>query len=184
MAKTNNNAKPANAAPTDWNAEARIAEKAAKEKGGSRGDMLQKCMKAVLAQSPAGELLRATAGAAGAQAFVEQPRNVLAKLPKLAQCIAAGTPWCSRDGLAPESRRKEDASIAVALVAYGAGNSRQKEIVAHALTRYPVGANAQMPAAMEALAFFGIVERKPGGKRNADYAIRKPAVADKLIPQA
>jgi hypothetical protein len=181
MAKNQTNQKPAT---IDWNAEAKIAEKAAKEKGGSRGDMLQRCMKSVMGESPAGKLLRESAGAAGAQAFIESPRNVLAKLPKLAGCIAAGTAWCSESALLPENRRKEDASVAVALVAHGAGNSRQKEIVAHALTRYPGGANAQMPAAMEALAFFGIVARKAGGKRNADYEIVDRARADALIPHA
>lgn len=166
----------------DWNAESARIETAAKSKGGSWGDQVQRAGKAAADNTPAGELLRKACGDAGAQALIEQSRNVLAKLPRLAQCIAAGTPWCSAAGMGADGRRKEDASVVVALAGLGAGNSRQKEVVAHAHSRYPGGANAQMPAALEALAFFGIVKRKEGGKRNADYELRDSKRAEKLMP--
>lgn len=176
--------KPAQAAtgPVDWNAESARIDAAAKSKGGSWGDQVKRAGDAAAANTPAGELLRKACGDAGAQALIEQSRNVLAKLPRLAQCIAAGTPWCSAAGMSTDGRRKEDASVVVALAGLGAGNSRQKEVVAHAAARYPGGANAQMPAALEALAFFGIVRRKEGGKRNADYELRDSKRAEKLMP--
>lgn len=157
---------------------------AAKEKAGSRGNALQRCAEYANGDTAGGKLIREACGEAGGQALIEQPRNVLVKLPKLATCIAAKTPWCSLAGMDPNARNKEDASVAVALVGLGAGNARQKENVAQAIKRYPGGANAQMPAALEALAFLGVVDRKPGGKRNAEYAIRAPAKADALIPTA
>lgn len=166
----------------DWNREAARIEAAAKEKAGSRGDALAKAGKAAAADTPAGKLIREACGDAGGQALIEQPRNVLVKIPRLAVHIASGEPWCSAAGLLPDARRKEDASVPVALVNLGAGEARQKANVQAALARYPGGANAQMPAALEALAFMGVVERKPGGKRNAEYAIKRPAVANKLIP--
>lgn len=180
MANKNQNAR--NATALDWSAESARIEAAAKEKAGSRGDALQRVGKAMAGDTDSAKLLRDACGEAGAQAVIEQPRNVLAKLPRLAQCIAAGTAWCSASALDPTNRRKEDASIVVALASLGAGNGRQKEHVAHAMARYPGGANAQMPAALEALAFFGIVERKAGGKRNADYALADSKRADRLMP--
>lgn len=185
MAKKNDNAQtPAPAIARNWEKEAARIEAAAKEKPGSRGDALMRAGKAAAQDTPAGKLIREACGDAGAQALIEQPRNVLAKIPTLATHIAAGTPWCSRAGLDPANRRKEDASVPVALAGLMNGEERQKANVAAALGRYPGGANAQMPAALEALAFMGVVERKPGNKRNAEYVIRKPAVANKLIPSA
>lgn len=187
MSKSKTSNKPARATQAtslDWNAEGARIEAAAKEKAGSRGDALQRVGRFLAGDSAAAGLLRAACGDAGAQAVIEQPRNVLAKLPRLAACIAASTPWCSAAGLLPENRRKEDASVVIALAGLGAGNARQKENVAAALHRYPGGANAQMPAALEALAFVGIVERKVGGKRNAEYAIADQKRADALLPQA
>ena len=187
MSKQTNNPKPARnakGASLDWNAEGARMETAAKEKAGSRGNALDKCRQFIATDTPAAKLLRDAAGDAGAQAFIEQPRNVLAKLPRLAVHVAQGTPWCSMSALGPEGRRKEDASVVVALAGLGAGNTRQKENVAQALGRYPGGANAQMPAALEALAFVGIVERVPGSKRNADYKLIDAARAEKLMPRA
>lgn len=173
-----------NAVALDWNKEVARMDSSAKDKGGSRGDALGRVAKFIGQDTPASALLRSAAGDAGAQAFIDQPRNVLAKLPKLATCIASKQPWCSAAGLSPDNRRKEDASVAIALGSLGAGDERQKGIVAAALTRYPGGANAQMPAALEACALMGIVERKPGGPRNAEYAIADSKRAALLIPQS
>lgn len=170
-------------AALDWSAESARMEASAKEKGGSRGDALGRVAKFIGSDSPAAALLRSAAGEAGAQAFIDAPRNVLAKLPKLAQHIAAGTPWCSLEGMTDKGSRKEDASVPVALGGLGAGDERQKGIIAQAMKRYPGGANAQMPAALDACAFFGIVERKPGSARNAEYTIADRARADALIPR-
>ncbi len=170
----------------DWNAEVASMEAAAKEKGErspSRGDALGRVAKFIAGDDAAALLLREAAGEAGAQTFIDAPRNVLAKLPKLARCLAAGQPWCSRAGLDPSATRKEDASVAVALGSLGAGDDRQKAIIASALKRYPGGANAQMPAALDACAIMGIVERKPGGPRSCEYAIVDAARANSLIPQ-
>ena len=172
------------AAALDWGKETARMEASAKEKGGTRGDQLGKVAKFIAGDSAASQLLRNAAGERGAQAFIDAPRNVLAKLPKLAACVVAGEPWCSRAGLDPANKRKEDASVAVALGSLGAGDDRQKAIVAAALARYPGGANAQMPAALDACAFVGIVERKQGSTRNAEYAIKDAKRAAKLIPAA
>lgn len=170
------------ASALDWNAEAGKVVQAAKEKGGSRGDLLGKIGSLLTAQTPQAEFLRTRCGEAGAQAIIEQPRNVLAKLPKLATCITAGTQWCSLAGLEPSGVRKEDASVVVALNALGAGNDRQKNVIAEAMKRYTGGANAQMGASLEALTFAGIVERAPGSARNASYRIVDKAKADALMP--
>ena len=168
----------------DWVAEVATMNTAAKDKfAGSRGDALGKVATFIADdKSAAAQLLRTAAAQTGAQLFIDSPRNVLSKLPKLATCIAAGTPWCSVSALQPENKRKEDASVAVALFALGAGNARQKAIVAEASKRYVGGANAQMPAALDACVIMGIVERKPGGPRNAEYVIADAERAAKLIP--
>lgn len=88
---------------------------------------------------------------------------MLAKLPRLATCIASQQPWCSAAALDPSATRKEDASVAIALIHLGAGNARQKMIVAEAQARYRGGASAQMPAALDACCILGVIERKPGG---------------------
>lgn len=171
------------AAALDWNKEAARMEASAKEKGGSRGDALGRIAKGITADTPAAALMRQHAGEAGAQAFIDCPRNVLAKLPKLAGRIASKQPWCSLEALTEAGRRKEDASVAVALGGLGAGDERQKGIIAQAIKRYPGGANAQMPAALDACAFFGIVARKQEGGRNAEYTIADAKRAALLIPQ-
>lgn len=172
------------AASLDWTQETARMEAAAKEKGGSRGDALAKVAKAITADTPAAALMRKAAGDAGAQAFIEQPRNVLAKLQPLADCISGKRPWCDAKDLDKANARQKDASVAVALVGLGAGTERQKSVVASAINRYPGGANAQMPAALEALAFFGIVKRLPGGQRNAEYVVADEKRAALLIPSA
>jgi hypothetical protein len=190
MSKNTNKNKPAPVAAAaraslDWNAEVGMMEAAAKQKAGSRGNALHAVSKLVAQDAPTAAFLRECAGAAGAQAFIEQPRNVLVKLGKLAGCIVSGNPWCSAADVLPENRRKADASVVVALVGLGAGSTRQRDNVAAAMTRYPGGANAQMPAALEALRFCGVVARKEGGsKRNADYELADKARADKLLPTA
>lgn len=177
-------AKPARAAKINWPDEVATMNTAAKDKfAGSRGDALGKVATYIADdKSPGALLLRAAAAQTGAQLFIDSPRNVLAKLPKLATCIAAAQPWCSVSALLPENKRKEDASVAIALVGLGAGNARQKAIVAEASKRYPGGANAQMPAALDACVILGIVERKAGGPRNAEYVIADEVRASKLIP--
>lgn len=171
------------AAALDWGKETARMEASAKEKGGTRGDQLGKIAKFVASEQPASILLRNAAGERGAQAFIDAPRNVLAKLQKLAECVVNGTPWCSREALDPANKRSADASVAVALHSLGAGDERQKQVVAAAMARYPGGANAQMPAALDACAFVGIVERKQGGStRNAEYSIKNRKLADKLLP--
>lgn len=177
------NAVQAQVGQVDWQAEAHRAVQAAKDKPGSRGNLLAKVAGILLDPSPKGDVLRAGCGEAGAQRIIEAPRNVLAKLDKLCSKVAAGTPWCTAADLLPENRRQADASIAIALGAHGAGNERQKAIVAHAMGRYPGGANAQMPAAMDALRVVGIVAKADGsGARNASYVIVDQARAARLIP--
>lgn len=182
MAKNNGNKAQAQAS-LDWNAEAAKAQAAAKEKAGSRGDQLAKVGGLLTADTPAAATLRGALGEAGAQVLIDCPRNVLAKLPKLAACIAAGTSWCTAAGMSEAGRRKEDASVVVALAGLGAGTERQKAVVASAMHRYPGGANAQMPAALDALCLFGIVARKDNaGARNAEYVLADEARAAKLMP--
>lgn len=174
----------------DWNTETEKMQQAAKEKPGSRGDWLGKVAGIMSTESPASLILREAASRTGenrvygAQAVIELSRNVLSKLPKLAQCVASGTAYCSHDALSKS--RTEDASVPVALTALGAGNVRQKAIVADASGRYAGGGNAQMPAALGALEFFGIVQRKQVGEgvRNAEYEIIDTARADALLPKA
>lgn len=169
----------------DWNEQAAKIEAAAKDKAGSRGDALARVGRFVVQDTPAAAVLREACGDAGAQRIIECSRNVLAKLPKLADKIAAGTEWCTADECLPANRRSADASVAVALLALGAGNDRQKAVVAHAMDRYPGGANAQMPAALDALAVFGIVKRADSSTaRNAGYVLVDEARAAKLMPRA
>ena len=189
MAKNTNTTKTARAAAPkasalDWTKEGATIEQAAREKGGSRGDLLGKIGKLVQTEGAGADLIRARCGEAGARLLIDQPRNVLAKLPRLATCIAAGTSYCSVEGLAPTGIRKEDASVPVALRSLGAGNERQKAVIADAAGRYAGGANAQMGAALEALVFFGIADREPGSARNATYKLADKAAADKLMPTA
>lgn len=178
----------ANAVALDWSKEAATMMQAAKEKGGSRGDQLGKVAQFISVETPASLLIRAAASKPapainGAQAIIELSRNVLAKLPKLAGRLADGQPFCSLDQLT--ERRTGDASVAVAIGSLGAGDERQKAVVASAASRYPAGGNAQMPAALEALRFMGIIERKETGSvRNAEYVIVDKDAADKLIPRA
>jgi len=116
MSKQNNNQTPApKAGALDWNAEAASVHAFAKQQGGSRGDYAAKVAEVAKSDTPAGELIRKHAGERGAAAITELPRNVLAKLPKLAGCIASKAPWCSAGAVGPEGRRKEDASVVVAL---------------------------------------------------------------------
>jgi hypothetical protein len=167
----------------DWNAEAETIMQKARETAGSKGDQLQRVAKLLVQDGPVSSVLREAAGDAGAAAFTSASRNVLAKLPKLATCIANGQPWCSREGLDPSARRKEDASVALALGLLGAGNERQKALVASAMERYPGGANAQMPAAMDACAFVGLIGKPDGNGRNCTYVIKDEARCAALIPQ-
>lgn len=190
MAKTNKtpNAKPATtnapAPALDWNKETATLIAAGKEKGGSRGDQLGRVAKFLAGEGPAVDFLRQAAGERGAQAFIQQPRNVLAKLERLAKCVVSGQAWCSLAGMSEDGKRKEDASVVIALGSLGAGDERQKAIVAAASKRYPGGANAQMPAALDACAFVGIVARKDTATaRNAEYTIVDKAKADALIPK-
>lgn len=170
----------------DWATETAHMRETTKSKfPGSRGDQLGKVADFLDKPDDAGAaLLRERAAATGSALFIESPRNVLAKLPRLAQCIAAKQPWCSAAALDPSNTRKEDASVAVALVALGAGNARQKAIVAEATKRYKGGASAQMPAALDACVIMGVVERKTGGPRNAEYVITDETAAGLLIPQS
>lgn len=172
----------------DWNAETATMLAAAKEKPGSRGDQLGKVARFIATETPASLVLRAAASKPapainGAQSIIELSRNVLSKLEKLAHRIADGQPYCSADVL--KESKTGDASVPVALAALGAGDERQKAIVAAASARYPQGGNAQMPAALGALAFMGIVAKKEtGSSRNAEYVIVDQERANKLIPQA
>lgn len=168
----------------NWAEETASMRDAAKNKfPGSRGDQLGRIADFLDKHDDAGAaLLRERAASTGAAIFIESPRNVLAKLPRLATCIAAQRPWCSVDALDPSNTRKEDASVAVALIALGAGNARQKAIVAEATSRYKGGASAQMPAALDACCIMGIVERQQGGPRNAEYVIVDAERAAALIP--
>lgn len=168
----------------DWDAEGKRIEQAAKEKGGSRGDLLGRIAGIVTQQTPQAAFIRERCGDAGAQALIEQNRNVLAKIPKLATCITAGTQWCSIAGVDPANVRKEDASVAVALASLGGGSERQKSVIADASKRYTGGANAQMGAALEALVFCGVVARAPGSARNASYSIVDPQAASALMPSS
>lgn len=172
----------------NWPQEIERMEASAKQKGGSRGDALHKVAKVIGGDDAGAALLRERAGDAGAQAFIEQPRNVLHKLPKLARCIAAGTEWCDAHALSVEGRRTADASVAASIAAIintDGMTERQKGIIAACNARYPGGANAQMPASMEALAFFGIVKRADGaGKRNVPYIIVDEKAARALLPKA
>lgn len=179
---TTNKAAP-KAQAVDWNAESARAIASAKEKPGSRGDALGKVAQFVAGDTAGAALLRERCGEAGAQPLIDAPRNVLAKITKLANLMATGQPWCSLEGLQPEARRKEDASVAVALGSLGAGNDRQKAVIAEAQARYPGGANAQMPASLDACVIMGIVARD-GSARNASYRLIDKAAADKLIPRA
>ena len=157
-------------------------ENAAKEKGGSRGDQLGKIAKIVAGDGDLSSLMRERAGAKGAQAFIELPRNCLAKLERLGRRVLDGQPYCSLEELTKS--KTGDASVAVALGSLGAGDERQKNIVAAALTRYPGGGNAQMPAALDACRFYGIVDKKETGSvRNAEYMITNPDLASRLIPR-
>lgn len=180
----------ANAVQLDWNAECQLIQQAAKEKEGSRGNLLGKLATLLAGQSPAAMVLREAASLPapainGAQAFIQQPRNVLDKLPKIAGALAAGKAYCDHSALGAEGARTADASVPVALVALGAGDARQKQIVAAVSHRYKGGGNAQMPAALGGLEFFGIVERiDTGSKRNAEYKIVDEARANSLIPKA
>lgn len=172
-------------AQIDWAAETAAMRDAAKNKyPGSRGDQLGKVADFLDKTDPGSLLLRERAASVGAAIFIESPRNVLAKLPRLATCIASQQPWCSAAALDPSATRKEDASVAIALIHLGAGNARQKMIVAEAQARYRGGASAQMPAALDACCILGVIERKPGGPRNAEYIITDEAVASRLIPSA
>jgi len=189
----NTSAKSANVASViNWEIESKKIVAFAKANGGSRGDAVARVGAMLTGESKASELLRKACGEAGAQAIISQPRNVLHKLPKLAQCIVSGTSWCSLDGLKPESKRKEDASVAVTLAPYlrdGAeASSRQKAVIAECLNRYTQGgAGAQMPASLEALAFFGIMVREQsadGAKRNAEYKLKNRKLALALMPVA
>lgn len=176
---------PARTGPLDWASEVARIKADAKAKGGSRGDVAGKVADYMAGDTPAASFLRERCGDAGGQAIIEQPRNVLGKLIKLAGCVVSGAAWCSFSGLQPEGRRKEDASVAVAashLLADDASASpRQKEVIAYAVTRYPGGKEAQMAASLEALAFCGLVERK-GGARNAEYSVKDAKRLHKLIP--
>lgn len=203
MAKTTNTtarksaAKAAPKADTglqlDWNAECGRISAAAKEKALSRGDLLGKLAVTVAGTSPAAMVLREAAEAKregksyyGAEAFIDAPRNVLAKLTRLAEKLAAGTHYCAYSALSKEGARSEDASIPVALLALGGGDARQKQIVAASTQdgRYKGGANAQMPAALGALEFFGIVRKlDTGSKRNSQYEIVDHERANSLIPK-
>lgn len=171
-------------AQLDWTAEsARIAE-VAKTTPGSKGNELQKIARYLGGTSDGVELMRAACGQAGAAAILPLSRNVLSKLPKLAAKLAVGAPWCSLAGLADTGSKKEDASVAFALGTLGAGDSRQKSIIASAVKRYPGGATAQMPAALEAARFFGIIKRADNATaRNADYVIVDAEACAKLIPK-
>ncbi len=174
----------------NWDNEAKKVQAFAKSNGGSRGDAVARVGAMFTTEGKASDLLRKACGDAGAQAIIEQPRNVLAKLPKLAQCITSGTAWCSASALLPENKRKEDASLAVALAPMlkddAEATSRQKSVIADALGRYTAGgAGAQMPASLEALAFFGIVERmQTDGKRNAEYKLKDKKRAIALFPNS
>lgn len=196
MAKNTNNKNTAraakattdNAVQLDWNAECQLIQQAAKEKEGSRGNLLGKLGTLLAGSSEAARVLREAASMPapainGAQAFIQQPRNVLDKLPKIARALADGRPYCAHDAL--DVSRAGDASVPVALVALGAGDARQKAIVAAVAHRYKGGGNAQMPAALEGLRFFGIVGRKDTGSvRNAEYEILDMDRAQALIPSA
>lgn len=195
LAKKVNLSKPGDQLPPppasitlDWNAETATMLAAAKEKPGSRGDQLGKVARFVASETPASLVLRAAASRPapavnGAQAFIELSRNVLSKLEKLAHRVADGQPYCDANVL--KESKTGDASVPVALGALGAGDERQKAIVAAASARYPQGGNAQMPAALGALEFMGIVKRKEtGSSRNAEYVIVDQERANKLIPQA
>ena len=178
-------------ATINWANEAKKLTAFAKSNGGSRGDAVMKVSNFLQTDGKANELLRNACGRQGAQAIIEQNRNVLSKLPKLAVCIVSGSSWCSLDGLKPENRRKEDASVAVALATLLATDAeptqRQKGVIADALKRYTQGgAGAQMPASLEALAFLGVVERIADtvGKRNAEYKIKNKKQAIALFPIA
>lgn len=172
----------------DWNAECNLIAQAAKEKEGSRGNLLGKLATLLAGQSPAAMVLREAASLPapainGAQAFIQQPRNVLDKLPKIARALADGTPYCAFDAL--ETSRAGDASVPVALGALGAGDARQKAIVAAVAHRYKGGGNAQMPAALEGLRFFGIVRKiDTGSVRNAQYEIADAVRAESLMPKS
>lgn len=172
----------------DWNAECTTIAQAAKEKAGSRGNLLGKMATLLASGSPIAQVLREAASLPapainGAQAFIQQPRNVLDKLPKIARALADGTPYCAHDAL--DVSRAGDASVPVALGALGAGDARQKQIVAAVSHRYKGGGNAQMPAALGGLEFFGIVKRKETGSvRNAEYEIIDQVRADALMPKA
>lgn len=171
-------------AQLDWSAEAARIADVAKATPGSKGNELQKVARYIAGSSEGVELMRAAAGQAGAAAILPLSRNVLSKLPKLAAKLATGQPWCSLAGLADTGSKKEDASVAFALGTLGAGDSRQKSIIASAVKRYPGGATAQMPAALEAARFFGIVKRADNATaRNADYVIVDSAACDALIPK-
>ncbi len=178
----------ANAVQLDWNAECQLIQQAAKEKEGSRGNLLGKLATVLASGSPVAMVLREAASLPapainGAQAFIQQPRNVLDKLPKIARALADGAPYCPYDAL--ETSRAGDASVPVALGALGAGDARQKAIVAAVAHRYKGGGNAQMPAALEGLRFFGIVGRKETGSvRNAEYEILDSVRAEALMPKA
>lgn len=144
---------------------------------GSRATVAAHAFKVAASETPAGELIRAACGERGPAALMGMARNPLQKVPRIAAALAAGVAYCSAEGMADSGKGKEDASVPVALRELGAGNARQKALAAAALGRYPGGANAQIPAALEALAFFGVVERKSAGGRNAEYAIASGADA-------
>ncbi len=189
--KGQDNTTTASRVELDWNAECNLIAQAAKEKPGSRGNMLGKLAVTLASGSPAAMVMREAASLTegnrvyGAQAFIQQPRNVLDKLPKIAGALAAGKAYCDHSALGAEGVRTADASVPVALVALGAGDARQKAIVAAVSDRYKGGGNAQMPAALGGLEFFGIVKRlNPEAARNAEYAIIDEARASSLIPKA
>jgi hypothetical protein len=183
--KTNKtNARTAVAAVPAWN-EAEHAKLAdlCKESTGSKGKLLQAVAKVVAEDSPRAGVIRAACGDRGAAALASASRNCLQKVATLAERIATGQPWCSDAGVTEAGVRKEDASIAVCLGGLVGGDARQKAIIAHASKRYTGGAAAQMQAAADALAFFGIIARKDSG-RNADYAITDRPRALALLPQS
>jgi hypothetical protein len=182
MAKNQNNA--GKASSVDFAQIAADVTAAAKDKPGSRGNQLQRVGKFLAGGGKGVQTMREALGDEGAARIVALPRNVLAKLPKLAECIESGTEWCSLAGFDVSGSRKEDASVAVALAGLGAGTERQKAVVAAASARYPGGANAQMPAALDALCFFRIVQRPLNqSARNAEYVIVDKARADALMPR-
>jgi hypothetical protein len=178
-------AKPAaaNAAVAVTDAERTILDNAVNAATGSRKPALAACARYAVGTGAGPDLLRARLGEGWAHKVAAFNRELCKKLPRIATALAQGAPYCSFEGMKPEARNSEDASVPVALTYIMQGETRAKAILAAAVGggRYLDAQGAQMNYARQALAAVGIVEGH--GTRNADYKVTDADAAATLIPQ-